>query len=85
MVRRLHLPFEVLSDEELRLARALRLTTFKVEGQELVKGFTLVLKGGRIIKVYYPVFPPDKHAEEVIGWLTAGADRQPTEADAQSG
>jgi peroxiredoxin len=56
-----------------------------VESEELIRRLTLVLKRGKIIKVFYPVFPPDKHAEEVIKWLTAGTDGQPTEADAQSG
>ncbi|MGH8009300.1 MAG: peroxiredoxin, partial [Candidatus Binatia bacterium] len=85
MVERLHLPFEVLSDEELRLAKALRLPTFKAEGQELIRRLTLVMAERKIIRVFYPVFPPDKHAEEVIGWLTTGAAQQPIASDAPSG
>ncbi|HTM10549.1 MAG TPA: peroxiredoxin [Verrucomicrobiae bacterium] len=69
-VKRLHLPFELLSDAELHFARALRLPTFEVEGMTLIKRLTLVFRAGRIEKVFYPVFPPDKHAEEVIAWLT---------------
>ena len=67
---RLHLPFELLSDEELTFAKALRLPTFEVEGMTLIKRLTLVVEDGRIEKVFYPVFPPDENAEEVIGWLS---------------
>jgi peroxiredoxin len=70
-VERLHLPFELLSDEQLRFARALRLPTFEVEGMTLIKRLTLVADGGRIAKVFYPVFPPDRNAGDVIAWLTA--------------
>jgi peroxiredoxin len=68
-VARLHLPFELLSDAELALARALRLPTFEVEALTLIKRLTLIICDGRIEKVFYPVFPPDKNAEEVIEWL----------------
>jgi peroxiredoxin len=70
-VNRLHLPFEVLSDAELRFAGALRLPTFEVEGMTLIKRLTLILRDGKIEKVFYPVFPPDRHAEEVVAWLAA--------------
>jgi peroxiredoxin len=70
-VARLHLPFEILSDADFAVTNALRLPTFEFEGVRLLKRLTLVLSGGRIEKVFYPVFPPDKHAEEVIAWLTA--------------
>jgi peroxiredoxin len=66
---RLHLPFELLSDERLEFARSLRLPTFEVEGMSLIKRLTLILSDGRIEKVFYPVFPPDKNAEEVTAWL----------------
>ena len=69
MVERLEVPFEVLSDERLAFTKALRLPTFSVEGMTLIKRLTLVVRGGRVEKVFYPVFPPDKHAEEVIAWL----------------
>ena len=69
MAGRLHLPFEVLSDEGLRLARALRLPTLEVEGMVLIRRLTLVLRDGAVETVFYPVFPPDRSAEEVIGWL----------------
>jgi len=69
MVERLHVPFEVLSDADLAFVHALRLPTFEIEGMTLVKRLTLVLSGRRIEKVFYPIFPPDKHAAEVIEWL----------------
>ena len=71
MVKRLEVPFEVLSDERLAFVNALRLPTFTVEGMTLIKRLTLIVRNGRIEHVFYPVFPPDKHAEEVIGWLKA--------------
>ena len=70
-VERLHLPFELLSDAALTLARALRLPMFEVEGMTLIKRLTLIVGGGRVEKVFYPVFPPDKNAAEVIAWLAA--------------
>jgi|SRR5581483_6296485 len=69
MVKRLQVPFEVLSDEHLELTRALRLPTFAFDGMTLLKRLTIVAQNGRIEHVFYPVFPPDKHAEEVIDWL----------------
>src|SRR2546421_9435950 len=69
MVKRLEVPFEVLSDEHFALTHALRLPTFTVEGMTLMKRLTLIVKNGHIEQVFYPVFPPDKHAEEVIAWL----------------
>ena len=70
-VRRLHLPFPILSDSNLALARALKIPTFTIAGMTLLKRMALVLDGGVISKVFYPVFPPDKSAEEVIAWLRA--------------
>jgi peroxiredoxin len=69
MVARLRVPFEVLSDADLAFVRALRLPTFDIEGMTLVKRLTLVLSRQHIEKVFYPVFPPDKHAAEVVDWL----------------
>jgi peroxiredoxin len=66
---RLHLPFSLLSDHELKLARALELPTFTVAGMTLIKRMVLVIDDGVITHVFYPVFPPDKNAEEVIAWL----------------
>jgi peroxiredoxin len=67
--QRLHLPFELLSDQELAFTKALRLPTFEVEGRTLQKRVTLVAVEGRIVKVFYPVFPSNKNAEEVLSWL----------------
>jgi peroxiredoxin len=66
---RLHLPFALLSDENLRFTHALRLPTFQVKGWTLTKRFTLVLHHQKIEKVFYPVFPPDKHGDQVVAWL----------------
>ena len=66
---RLHLPFELLSDARLEFATALRLPTFTVAGLTLLKRMALIIDEGVISKVFYPVFPPDKNAEEVIAWL----------------
>lgn len=66
---RLHLPFPLLSDEHLETADALRLPTFDVEGRRLFTRLTLVVSAGVIEHVFYPVFPPDGHAEQVLTWL----------------
>src|SRR5262245_50513953 len=70
---RLHLPFQLLSDSSLRLKGALRLPTFTVAGMELFKRLTLIAQDGRIDKVFYPVFPPDQNADEVLTWLRKNA------------
>jgi peroxiredoxin len=70
VVERLHLPFPLLSDVDLRFTRALNLPTFVVAGMTLLKRMALVIDDGTIVKVFYPVFPPDKNAEEVIAWLS---------------
>lgn len=66
---RLHLPFPVLSDENFTLTKALKLPTFVADGMTLLKRMAWVIDEGKITKVFYPVFPPDKNAEEVIAWL----------------
>ena len=66
---RLALPHTVAADPELRLADALRLPTFEFQGQRLYKRLALVAEAGRIVKVFYPVFPPDENAAEVLAWL----------------
>lgn len=72
-VERLHLPFPLLSDERLALADALTLPTFSIPEMTLLKRMTLIIDDGFISKVFYPVFPPDKNAEEVIAWIRASA------------
>ena len=69
MAERLHLPFEVLSDARFALVEALRLPTFEVEGMRLIKRLTLIVREQRIEHVFYPVFPPDESAANVIDWL----------------
>jgi peroxiredoxin len=66
---RLGILYPVISDPELALRDALSLPTFDFEGQTLYKRLTLVFERGRIEKCFYPVFPPDRHAEEVVAWL----------------
>jgi peroxiredoxin len=66
---RLHLPFPLLSDVDVAFTRALRLPTFEVESMVLLKRLTLVIRGDRIEKVFYPIFPPNRNAEEVVAWL----------------
>jgi peroxiredoxin len=73
-VSRLHLPFALLSDAELAFTHALRLPTFDVAGMTLIKRLTLVAVRGVIVKVFYPVFPPDQNATEVLTWLSAHRD-----------
>ena len=66
---RLHLPFAILSDEKLALTKAMNLPTFVTSGMTLLKRMTLVIDDGVIGKVFYPVFPPDKSAADVVAWL----------------
>jgi peroxiredoxin len=68
---RLRLPFPLLSDADLRLASALRLPTFEAGGLTLLARTTLVVRDGVIEHVFYPVFPPDQHARQVLDWLGA--------------
>jgi peroxiredoxin len=68
-VERLHLPFPLLSDEKLVLAKALRLPTFIFAEHEMIKRLTLIIRAGRIEEVFYPVFPSDADADKVIVWL----------------
>jgi peroxiredoxin len=66
---RLHLPFAILSDAGLSFTRAMQLPTFTVAGMTLLKRMALVIDDGVIAKVFYPVFPPDRNAAEVVAWL----------------
>lgn len=72
-VERLRLPHPVAADPELRLAEALGLPTFEFDGRRLFKRLALVAERGRIVKVFYPVFPPDENAAEVVAWLRSRA------------
>lgn len=70
---RLHLSFPLLSDSTLRLKAVLRLPTFVADGRELYRRLTLVTDNAQIVKVFYPVFPPDRNARDVLDWLAATA------------
>lgn len=71
MAGRLHLPFPVLSDEALELTRALDLPTMEVAGLVMIKRLALIIDDGHITHVFYPVFPPDRNAGDVLAWLKA--------------
>lgn len=71
--RREHMPFPVIADPELRLRDALALPTFEFGGTTLYKRTTIVFEAGRIDHVFYPVFPPDRNAEDVVAWLRSRA------------
>lgn len=73
-VERLHLPFPLLNDSSLALTRALGLPTFSWRGATLIRRLTLIVEDGVIRKVFYPVFPPDRNADDVIAWLHRQAD-----------
>ena len=70
---RLHLPFELLSDEALAFTDALALPTFTASSMRLLKRLTLISRAGVIEHVFYPIFPPDTHASEVVAWLKRNA------------
>ncbi len=68
-----HIPFPLLSDPQLQLATALRLPSFEAGGMALYRRLTLVAEAGIVVKAFYPVFPPDRDAATVLGWLAAHA------------
>ena len=69
VVERLHLPFPLLSDEALALTKAARLPTFEFEGMVLIRRMAFVVDDGRVTQLFYPVFPPDRSAGDVVAWL----------------
>ena len=71
LAERLHILYPVIADPERRLGEALDLPTFEFEGATLYRRVTLIFEAGRIAKVFYPVFPPDRNAEEVVAWLAS--------------
>jgi peroxiredoxin len=73
LAERIHLPFEILSDSGLEFANQLSLPTFEVDLMTLIKRLTLIVNDGKIEKVFYPVFPPDKNAGDVIEWLSTNS------------
>ena len=68
-VERLRLPFAMLSDTGMALAARLNLPTFEADGMLLYKRLTLVIRDGVIEHAFYPIFPPDRHAQQVLAWL----------------
>jgi peroxiredoxin len=74
LARREHIPFALLADPDLQLAGVLSLPTFEAGGAKLYKRITFVVRGGTIAKAFYPVFPPDRNAAEVLGWLQSSVD-----------
>lgn len=68
---RLHLPFPLLSDDALALTLAMSLPTMEVEGKTMIRRLTLIVDDGAITHVFYPVFPPDRNAGDVLTWLAA--------------
>lgn len=71
MAVRLHLPFSVLSDKDFAFSRALNLPMFQAAGLTLLKRLSFIARDGLVTKVFYPVFPPDKNAGEMLAWLNA--------------
>lgn len=71
LVDRFHLPYPMLSDPELALSESLGLPTFDAAGMTLFKRLTMIVHGATVEHVFYPIFPPNRHADEVIAWLTA--------------
>lgn len=71
MAERLHLPFAVLSDAELTLTRAVRLPTLTVAGMTLLQRLSMVIDDGKITHIFFPVFPPDRNAGDILAWLKA--------------
>jgi len=66
-----HIPYPLLSDAGLRLAETLALPTFTAAGMRLYRRLTLIARDGRIERVFYPVFPPERNADDVLAWLAA--------------
>ena len=69
MVRRLKINFDILSDYNLSFAKSLKLPTFSVDSAVYIKRLTLIVDNYKIVKVFYPVFPSDKHINDVLNWL----------------
>jgi peroxiredoxin len=69
VVGRLHLPFPLLSDAQLEFASAMRLPMFEVQSMRLLKRLTVIIREGVVEHVFYPVFPPDRNAVQVLDWL----------------
>ena len=69
MIQRLNITYDILSDYKLSLVYSLKLPTFSIEKKTYIKRLTLIVNNSKITKVFYPIFPPDKHIFEVLNWL----------------
>jgi peroxiredoxin len=67
--KRLHLPYDLLSDEKLEFIKEMKMPTFEWEGLLLIKRCTLAVRDGKVEHVWYPVFPPNENSTEIISWL----------------
>ena len=65
----MHLPFALLSDADHAFGTAMRLPTFEVDGMTLLKRMAMIVRDGVVVKTFYPVFPPDQNAQDVVDWL----------------
>ena len=71
LAQRLHLPYRLLCDAQMKLGKRLNLPTFRVGDERYYSRLTLILRGSRIEHVFYPIFPPNEHAAQVLAWLRA--------------
>lgn len=74
--KRLHLPYDLLSDEKREFQERMRLPTFEWQGQKVIRRLTLAIEDGRIVKWWYPIFPPDSNVYNVLEWLKERGERQ---------
>lgn len=82
--QRVHLPYQILSDEKLEMIKGLKLPTFEFQGMTLIKRLTLAVEDGKIVQVWYPVFPSDKNAGEVLQWLKTRTGREKLSTDQEN-
>ncbi|KAK5170940.1 uncharacterized protein LTR77_004084 [Saxophila tyrrhenica] len=81
---RVHLPYQLLSDQKLELVKALKLPTFEFEGDTLIKRLTMAVEDGKIVWVNYPDFPPNESASKVVEWLKTRPQREALSSDAEN-
>ena len=69
MTNRLGIPFDVLSDAKLELKDSLSLPTFSIDNKIYLKRLTLIIEKKIVKKIFYPIYPIDKHVDDIIVWL----------------
>ena len=69
MATRLHVPYDVVSDSELKFSKIMNLPTFKINNSFFIKRLTIIIERSIIKKIFFPIFPPDLHIYEVLDWL----------------